>query len=98
MSQPHNHVSVSIQRLKIRFHGWYGQCRYRTILLCKQIADAHGNETSVVGKHRCGNQILKTIAGIVGRTLDFVETSALWKLSEFGMHSVDPRAARQAGR
>ena len=59
---------------------------------------SHGYETSVVGKHRCGNQILKTIAGIVGRTLDCVETSAVWKLSEFGMLSIDPRAARKAGR
>ena len=30
--------------------------------------------------------------------LDCVETSAVWKLSEFGMLSVDPRAARKAGR
>ena len=67
-------------------------------LLCEQIADAQGYETSVVGKHRCGNQILKTIAGIVGRTLDYVETSAVWKLSEFGMLSIDPRATRNAGR
>src|SRR5258706_11705440 len=98
MSQPHKHVPVSIQRLKIRFNGRYGQCRYRTILLCKQITDAHGYETSVVGKHRCGNQILKTIAGIVGRTLDCVETSAIWTFAEFGMLSIDPRAARKAGR
>src|SRR6266851_1289076 len=35
---------------------------------------------------------------VVGGTLDCVETSAVWKLSEFGMLSVDPRATRKAGR
>jgi len=56
------------------------------MILCReQKADKFGYETSALGKHGRGNQILKTTAGIVGRTLDGVETSAVWKLSEFRM-------------
>jgi hypothetical protein len=68
------------------------------IVLHEQKVDKLGYETSAFGKHRRGDQILKTVAGIVGRTLDGVETSAVGKLSEFGMLSVDPRATRKAGR